>query len=259
MKKIILSAVLSTLSLITICELTTQKVYAAKIIVGHDVNTFGSRVANSEEENFAVNVANFLTTDSPDQNILLYESNPGDGSRNFSIGVIEALSDEGFSITLTSDYQTPFSGFDAIFVAQDFPTVDFLDNTDLIDFVDSGGGVYLAGGVGGDGPSAEAAGWNTFLGNYGLAFAPNYNSINNVVITNTHPIFAGVNSLRSGNGQSIINLGTHPNSEIVQFSGSQGVYAVVDTPSESIPEPSSIVSLLTLVTISLNAKLNHKY
>jgi PEP-CTERM motif len=214
---------------------------AGGIVVGHDINTLGSFVAGSQESAFAVNVASYLTSGSATKSLLLFESNPGDGTRNFAPGVLAALTGAGFSLTVTSNYATSFSGFDALFVAQDFPTIGFLDNTALINYVSGGGGVYLAGGVG---PSAasEAAGWSAFLGHYGLAFASGgYNGINSVAITSNHPIFSGITRLGSGNGQSIINLGTDPDAQIVQFSGTQGVYAVVSV--GSVPEPGTVALL----------------
>ena len=122
--------------------------------------------------------------------------------------------------------------------------VGFLNNSALTNYVNSGGSVYLAGGVG---PVAanEAAGWSTFLTNYGLAFATaGYNGINSVAITSAHPIFDGITTLGSGNGQSITNLGTNPNAAIVQFSGTQGVYAVVNVPENGVPVPEPATGLL---------------
>jgi len=228
---------------------------ASAIVVGHDINTLGSAVAGSQEAVFAVNVANFLTAGDATKDLLLFESNPGDGTRNFAPAIVSALSGAGFSVTVTADYATPIAGFDAVFVAQDYPTVGFLDNTDLINFVNSGGSVYLAGGVG---PSAvgEAAGWSTFLSTYGLAFATTYNGINSVAISSAHPIFAGVTALNSGNGQSIVNLGTNPNAQIVQTASGQGMYAVVNVPEVvSVPEPASSLLLgVGLLVLAVKAR-----
>ena len=212
--------------------------YAKAVVVGHDVNTLATFVSGAQEDAFAVNVADFLTAGSTTRNLLMFESNPGDGTRNFAPGVLAALTNAGFSITVTSDYATPFSTFDAVFVAQDFPIVGFLDNTALINYVDGGGSVYVAGGVG-PSPAGEAAGWSSFLNHYGLAFnGTSYNNLNSVAITSSHPIFAGITTLRSGNGQSILDLGTNANAQIVQFAGAQGTYAVVNVP---VPEPATVV------------------
>ena len=230
------NAIGTLLAISALCATCTQ-VQANAIVLSHDINTLASSVAGSQEERFAVNVANYLTAGKANKSLLLFESNPGDGTRNFAPNVLAALSSAGFVVSVTSNYSTPFSLFDAVFVAQDFPTAGFLNNTALENYVDGGGSVYLAGGVG---PSAanESAGWSGFLGHYGLAFAgTGYNGINSVSITSAHPIFAGTTVLRSGIGQSIVDLATNPNAHIVQASGNQAVYAVVDFPAAPVPEP----------------------
>ena len=86
-----------------------------------------------------------------------------------------------------------------------FNTVSAASNLQLIDYVEEGGGVYLHGGVAD--AVGESAGWSTFLNNFGLAFAEEYNQIfGDVETDSTHPIFEGVESLATGNGQSIIDL-----------------------------------------------------
>jgi hypothetical protein len=220
---------------------------AGRIVVGHDINTLATFLAGTNEETFAVNVAGFLTSDSATKNLLLFESNPGDGTRDFAAGVLTALMSAGFSVTVTTDYTTPYTSYDAIFVAEDYQTLGFLDNDALTAYVNGGGGVYLAGGVG-NVASTEAAGWSTFLGNFGLAFASYYNGIYTPVpITSSHPIFNGVTSLAAGNGQFISDLGTNPNAQIVQLFDDNGVYAVVDcsgsadacVPSSCAPSPAT--------------------
>ena len=199
-----------------------------RIVVANDVNTLSTSLATQSQGIFAVNVANFLTEGDSDKDLLLFEHFV-DQNHDFSSGVESALVNAGYSITVTTDYSTPFNDYDGIFVSQSFPSI-FLDNADLIDFVESGGGVYLAGGRSST-ATIEAAGWNTFLNHFGLGFVPIYNQIyGNITITSSHPIFNGVSVLGNGNGNSIINLGTNPNAEIVQSFGTQGLYAVVDVP-----------------------------
>src|SRR5262245_55471140 len=85
-----------------------RQVHAEAIVVSHDINTLGSvvtqRTAGTQEETFAVNVAQFLTSAASDTKVLLLESNPGDGDRDFSAAVVAALTNAGFSVTETSDY-----------------------------------------------------------------------------------------------------------------------------------------------------------
>ena len=142
---------------------------ASAIVVGHDINTLGSFVAGAQEETFAVNVADFLTAGDPTRDLLLFGPTRGMERVIFP--------PECWLLSLPRASRSPllrlhdtFGGYDAIFVAQDFPVVGFLDNAALINYVNGGGSVYLAGGVG-PVAAAEAAGWSAFLNNYGLAFA----------------------------------------------------------------------------------------
>lgn len=64
---------------------------AGSIVVGDDVNTFGTILAGSNEAKFAVNVANFLTAGHATKNLLLFEATPGDGTRDFSPVILNAL------------------------------------------------------------------------------------------------------------------------------------------------------------------------
>ncbi len=208
----------------------------ANVIVAHDVNTFALNFAGGNEATFAVNAAQYIIGNTTGS-LLLYESST-DPLRNYSSVILDALSTAGFSVTVTGDYTTPFASFDAIFVSQDFPTIGYLDNQEMIDFVDSGGGVYLTGGVG-LAAQVEADGWNTFLNEFGLAFISPYNNFFNVPITSGHVIFDGVSSLNSGIGNPIINLGTYPTAQIVQTFEGSGVYAVVDIP-DIVPDPTTV-------------------
>ena len=236
-----LRRVVIAICICAIASSVTVVVKAANIVVGHDVNTLGTFVAGTNEATFAVNVADFLTAGDATKNLLLFEATPGDGSRDYSSVVLNALAAAGFNVTVTTNYAMSFTGFNAIFAAEQFPSISFLDNNAMINYVNSGGGVYLAGGVGNN-PAVESAGWSTFLNHFGLAYATQYNGIDNVPITSSNPIFKGVTSLNSGDGQSIIDLGTNPNAQIVQFDGNQGVYAVVST--SAVPEPTSFLLLL---------------
>ncbi|MEM9412630.1 MAG: hypothetical protein AAGA30_16070, partial [Planctomycetota bacterium] len=117
------------------------------VVVGHDVNTFATLFAGPNEVQFAVNVARYITQGKPDANLLLLGS-LNDTSRDFSADVEAALQADGFSVTIESDYSIDLDNFDGLFVSKDFPISEFVDNDALIEFVQTGGGVYLAGGVG---------------------------------------------------------------------------------------------------------------
>lgn len=222
-------------------------VCAGEVVVAHDVNTLATADAGPQECAFAVNVAQFLTSGSATKKLLLYESSPGDSARDFSAVVVEALTNAGFAVTVTTSYTTPFTNFDAVFVAMQYPSGSFLDNAALTNYVNAGGGVYLAGGVGNPGQAAtEAAGWSSFLGSYGLAFGSSgpfggYNDLTKLTITNTtSPIFLGVTNLLCGAGSSIVALNTNASSQIIQYAPDDGaevgVYAVVSSTGISIPQ-----------------------
>jgi hypothetical protein len=92
--------------------------------------------------------------------------------------------------------------YDAIFVAG-----DIVDNKILIEYVKSGGNVFLAGGTGWGGPIEEAKRWNTFLGEFDLKFADVYNGISgNLSPNQTHPLFVGIAPNLNGMQKTIEDL-----------------------------------------------------
>jgi RHS repeat-associated protein len=207
-----------------------------RIIVGHDVNTLGSFVAGANEDQFAVNLAQWLTGATTGK-ILAVESSPGDGTRDYAPSVKAALATAGFTVTYISDPSavstvtlSNLQQYNAVFVGITWPTVASINTTVLTQYVNSGGNVYIYGGVDGN-PAIEAPFLNPFLQAFGLAFdTAAYNGLASVNITSTHPIFTGITgkTLGCGNGQDIHDLGTNPNASIIQFQGQHGVYAVVN-------------------------------
>jgi hypothetical protein len=121
--------------------------------------------------------------------------------------------------------------YDGIFISG-----DFIDNYLLIQYVNSGGNVYLAGGSG-DIASNEANQWNTFLGFFGLAFAPvsssdpdEYNNIYGTIdIDSTHSVFEGVLNLYQEYGSDIVDMDPMDDrgEVLVSYQGS-GLYAIFD-------------------------------
>jgi hypothetical protein len=94
-----LKAAIGLSTLLSLLGGTAGDIHANAIVVGHDINTLGTSVAGNSEATFAVNIANFLTSGSATKNLLLFESNPGDGTRDFDIDVSNALTGAGFKVT----------------------------------------------------------------------------------------------------------------------------------------------------------------
>ena len=110
----------------------------------------------------------------------------------------------------------------------------------VIQYVENGGHVYLAGGTGEfRDASEEAAAWNTFLNHFGLGFeGAAYNGIGGTLpIRSSHPIFVGVRSLYQDNGNDISTLDpTHP-CQVLVSSGGHGLYAAC---SGFPPDPATV-------------------
>ena len=141
------------------------------------------------------------------------------------------------STTISFDLDT-ISAYDGIFLAG-----NAANNTALIDYVNSGGNVYLAGGTGG-GAAAEADRWNVFLNEFGLGFGSFYNGVDgSIAISNSHPIFSEVDHLYQNNGNDTLDLvAWDPKSEILVSQDGHGLYGVYDS---AVPEPTTMLLLGT--------------
>lgn len=220
---------------------------SGRIVAAHDVNTLATEKAGADEQRFAVNVAQWLMG-ARSGHILAIESLPTDSARNYASSVRDALNAAGFTVTYRSNLGNSgevaaltladLEAYDAVFVGITWPKPYTTIAPDVLtSYVERGGNVYIYGGV-------DSYAWdeapllNPFLSAFGLAFAANdYNGLMNVTVTSTHPIFNGVAQLGCGNGQSVINLGTNPNAQVVQFVENQGVYAVVEAAAPPPPPP----------------------
>ena len=125
---------------------------------------------------------------------------------------------------ITVDLAT-LSKYDGIFLAG-----DPVDNQVLIQYVKNGGKVYLAAGTGWGGAQPEADRWNTFLGEFGLKFAGQYDGTSgNLSPNQSHPLFAGVKSLYFHSGNPIIDLKPEsPLNEIIQSHEGRGLIATAE-------------------------------
>jgi uncharacterized membrane protein len=200
-----------------------------KIFVANDEYPLDDSAFSSAPDTaqFVKNLVNFFTGGQPGS-FLAYSDNHGlTGSR-----LATAMQNDG--ITWTVSTSVPFTlanlkNYNAVFIGG-FPA----DNQVLTEYVNSGGNVYLLGGTGTSGhfggafgpggATAEASAWNSFLGNFGLAFSATYNNvIGNTTITSSDPIFTGVSTLYQDVGQDVLTTGG--SGKIIDTFNNEGLYA----------------------------------
>ncbi len=236
---------LAVLGLTAATALSSTIANAGKIVVANDEWTL-SNVGYSQNSNtgtFVTNVANWFTGGGSG-NFLAYSTNFGLTGSSLANTMTSAGHGWTTSTAVTFDVPTLLS-YDAVFLAGN-PA----DNQVLIDYVNAGGDVYLAGGTGVGGPANEAARWNTFLNNFGLSFGSPYNGVGgNVATVSSHPIFNGVSSLYNNNGNNAIDLNVaDPASQILVQMGNNGLYGVYEPPTvvppTGIPSPPTLLIML---------------
>jgi probable HAF family extracellular repeat protein len=212
---------------------------SGKIVVNNDewtITDAGFRRAPDTGQ-FVRNIASWFMDGQPG-NFLRYGHNHVSTDTQLAATMVAAgnswTDDSSIPFTLSNLLQ-----YDGIFL-EGIP----VDNQVVIDYVNAGGNVYLAGGAQDQpgGAAQEAAQWNTFLRAYGLQFEPTYNGIVGVIpINSIHPVFSGVDGLYQLNGSSIDELNpSSPDTEVFTFGKGHGLYAVVsqacDTPTPT-PTP----------------------
>jgi hypothetical protein len=195
-----------------------------KIVVAHDEWTLSNTgfASAPDARQFALNVASWFTGGAPG-NFLVYSANFGLTESQLASTMNGA--GHTWTVSTTVDFSLPnLLQYDAIFLAG-----NAADNQVLIDYVNAGGNVYLAGGTGIGGSAAEAARWNPFLHAFGLAFfGGSYNGIRgNTSITLRHPLFSDVSALYQNNGNSVRVLDpVNPNTAIPVSQSGQGLYGI---------------------------------
>ena len=200
---------------------------SGKIIVNHDEWTFsngGFDAYPTDTNNFALNVANSFTCGKPG-NFLVYSTNFGLTQSTLASTMTGA--GHTWTVSTSVDFSLPnLLQYDAIFLAG-----NGANNAVLIDYVNAGGNVYLAGGTGCcGGANGEAMQWNTFLNAFGLNYGTYYNGVGSLPVTSTHSLFDGVNYLYYANGNSVSELNpSDPNTDVLQFSGVHGLIGVYST------------------------------
>ncbi|MEJ2423758.1 MAG: hypothetical protein P8101_04755 [Candidatus Thiodiazotropha sp.] len=176
---------------------------AARIVIAADDWIFTNRGFSrlpADTANFATNVADFLAGGTGGA-IHAYS--------NFQSltqsSLVNTLNSAGYTYTtgtgINFDIDT-LSGFDALFLGN--PNLSSEQLGILMEYVDSGGGVYIHGGLGASNPGGTATAWNPFLNQYGLAFGTDITGRSgNVAVTSSHSIFDGVSALYMVNPHTI--------------------------------------------------------
>jgi hypothetical protein len=230
--------------------------FAGRIFVNHDewtTTNFGYTSAGPVNAGqFVENLAAFMNIGGGSGNFLIYASNLSLNQSDF----LDTLDTAGHTVTQDTTGATPFtlaalSAFDGIFMAGNNFS---MDEQVLTDYVNGGGSVYIAGGTN-DWLSAalEAAAWNGFLDDFGLAFATEFNSVTgNDSVTGTHSTLSNVSTLYYAGGNAIVLTGGNPNASIVEVSlfGDQLLGVFDDTPA-AVPEPGTFALLAAALTASV--------
>lgn len=226
--------------------LTASLANADRILVNNDEWTFSntgfSSAAGTDE--FAVNVANWLTAGTGGNNILILSQNFGLTGGNLSA----TLAGAGYNVTLNTTGASSvanLASYDAVYLAG-----NAVNNTDLVNYVNNGGNVYLAGGTGWGGAAQEAANWNPFLNSFGLGFGSFYNgACCTLTPPNTHEVFDGVSSVYFNNGNNTLDLVAGGDAQIIWSQGNTGLIAAYDGNTAAVPEPGT----MALMALGLGA------
>lgn len=215
---------------------------AGKIVLANDEWTLSETGFSNPVDDpgiFATNVAAWFAGGSSGS-FLAYSNNFGFTGASLA----NAMAGAGYSWTVstagTFDLPT-LSGYDGVFLGG-FAA----DNSVLIDYVNAGGNVYLAGGTARLGSAAaEAAAWNTFLNNFGLGFDAPYNNVmGSIAVSSGHPIFNGVDSLYQNNGNNTLDLfALDPNNEVLVSLNGNGLYAIYESAAAQVPEAATLLLL----------------
>jgi len=234
---------------------------AGRIVVNHDewtlANTGYASAGAGNVNQFVTNLAGFMNIDGGAFSVLIFSTNFGLTQASFAT----SLSSLGAVVTTTTAAATWDAGlgiYDAVFLAGNVPPATYV--TDLTDYVNAGGSVYIAAGTAqGLNAATEAALWNPFLNAFGLDLGVVYNGCCGVDLADGgHPLLAGVTQLYYDNGNTVSTTGTSPFAQIIERRSTAGTAPIGligvfdDVGVTTVPEPAGLALLgLALAGLAL--------
>lgn len=219
---------------------------AATVVVAHDewaLTTFGFS-QSPDASTFVQNLVNEFGT-----RIHAYSTNFGLDNVTLSSAMATAgatfTAGTGFAFTLAN-----LAGIDGVMLAGNYLSATEL--ADLSAYVAGGGNVYIAGGTGFGGAGTEAAAWNSFLAPFGIQMnGATYDGVSGNLPVSGDPLFAGVSTLYSNNGNALTGAG-------VVCCGDRGLYAVWRSDDEPAPVPLPATGILLMGAVGGVAALRRR-
>ena len=197
-----------------------------KIVVNHDEWTLAQNTSTTKT--FIENIASWFTN-GESGNFLGYSNNFGVANSVLGSTLVNA------GHNWTQSLSVPFTlesllNYDGVFLMG-----NYVNNSVLIDYVNAGGNVYVAGGTGWGGSYYEAAAWNNFLQAFGLYFDNYYNynitgGCKTYYFSSSHPVLEGVSNLYYCNGNTVRLVdSTNESASIIHQVYSEGLIAVYES------------------------------
>jgi hypothetical protein len=230
---------------------------AGRIVINSDEwtlsNTGFASAGGSNAANFAINMATFLA--GPGGRILIHSMNFGLTQSN----LLSTLSGAGFLVTTATGPFMP-TDYDAIFLANSLHSTT---TSSLVNFVNAGGGVYIAAGTAFSEPARAASLFNPFLNTFGLTYASFHRDafpFNDSSDGLGHPLFNGVTQLFYNGVNPVSTIGSSGFASVVELRNSAnpyGLIAVFDN-TTPIPEPSTFALLGAGLSTLVLARRRHR-